>query len=30
MYKVINEANTVRDAFRGLVGHESGAESNPG
>jgi glycerol-3-phosphate dehydrogenase (NAD(P)+) len=30
MYKVINEANTVRDAFRGLVGHESGAESDPG
>lgn len=30
MYKVINEGSTVRDAFRGLVGHESGAESDPG
>lgn len=30
MYKVINEGSTVRDAFRGLVGHESGAESEPG
>lgn len=30
MYKVINEGNTVKDAFRGLLGHESGAESDPG
>ena len=30
MYKVINEGSTVKDAFRGLIGHESGAESEPG
>ncbi|MEM6963828.1 MAG: NAD(P)H-dependent glycerol-3-phosphate dehydrogenase [Bacteroidota bacterium] len=30
MYKVINEGNTVREAFRGLLSHESGAESDPG
>ncbi len=30
MYKVINEGNTVKDAFRGLIAKESGAESEPG
>jgi len=30
MYKVINEGNTVKDAFRGLIGKETGAESEPG
>jgi glycerol-3-phosphate dehydrogenase (NAD(P)+) len=30
MFKVINEGSTAKDAFRGLVGHESGAESEPG
>ena len=27
MYKVINEGNTVKDAFRGLLGKETGSES---
>jgi len=27
---VINEGNTVKDAFRGLLSQESGAESEPG
>lgn len=30
MYKVIHEGNTVIDAFKGLIRHESGAESEPG
>ena len=30
MYKVINEGNTVKNAFRGLLGKETGAESEPG
>ncbi|MFT4666381.1 MAG: glycerol-3-phosphate dehydrogenase (NAD(P)+) [Polaribacter sp.] len=30
VYMVINDGNTVKDAFRGLLGQESGAESDPG
>lgn len=30
VYKVIHEGNTVRDAFRGLLRHRSGSESEPG
>ncbi len=30
VYKVINEGNTVKDAFRGLIQQQSGSESDPG
>jgi len=30
MFKVIHHGNTVKDAFKGLLSHESGAESDPG
>ena len=30
VYKVINEGSTVRDAFKGLLGSKTGAESDPG
>lgn len=30
VYKVVQDGNTVKDAFRGLLRHESGAESDPG
>lgn len=30
MYKVINEGNTVKDAFRGLLSQETGSEAEPG
>lgn len=30
VYKVVNEGNTVRDAFRGLLRHRLGSEAEPG
>ena len=30
VYRVIHEGNTVREAFRGLLGQESGSEADPG
>ena len=30
MFKVIHHGHTVKDAFRGLLGQETGAESEPG
>lgn len=30
VYKVLYEGNTARDAFRGLLSHEMGSESEPG
>ena len=30
VYKVVNEGNTVRDAFRGLLRQQSGSEAEPG
>jgi glycerol-3-phosphate dehydrogenase (NAD(P)+) len=30
VYKVINEGNSVKDAFKGLIQQKSGAESEPG
>ena len=30
VYKVVHQGNTVRDAFKGLLRQQSGAESDPG
>ena len=30
VYKVVHEGNTVRDAFKGLLSHETGSEADPG
>lgn len=30
VFKVVQDGNTVKDAFRGLLRHETGAESDPG
>lgn len=30
VYKVVHEGSTVRDAFKGLLSHETGSEADPG